>query len=103
MFTVAAPVCRTVDSAKADRIDRVPIQIFHGIKEPLLLVHNSRYMYDALKKSDGNPKYTEYKGVKHNNWDKACARENLRNGYLPGREKINRLSDNIMVGAVFCW
>ena len=77
MFTAAAPVCWTVDSAKADRIARVPIRIFHGVKEPLVLVRNSRDMYDALKKVGGNPKYTEYKGVKHNSWEKACATEKL--------------------------
>ena len=50
MFAAAAPVCWTIDSAKADRIARVTIRIFHGVKEPFVLVRNSRYMYEALKK-----------------------------------------------------
>ena len=54
MFVAAAPVCWTVDSAKADRIARVPIRIFHGVKELLVLVRNSRDMYEALKKVGGN-------------------------------------------------
>ena len=28
-------------------------------------------MVAALKKAGGNPKYTEYEGVKHNSWTKA--------------------------------
>ena len=34
-------------------------------------------MFEALKKAGGDPKYTEYKGVKHNSWDKAYATEEL--------------------------
>jgi len=77
MFAAAAPVCGTVDPTKASHIARIPIWIFHGDQDPLVSVRNSRDMYDALKKAGGNPKYTEYKGVKHNSWDKAYATEEL--------------------------
>ena len=75
MFAAAAPVCGAVDPAKADRIAGIPIWIFHGDQDQLVSVRNSRDMYHALKKAGGEPKYTEYKGVKHNSWDKAYATE----------------------------
>lgn len=73
MFAAAAPVCGTTDPAKAELIAKIPIWIFHGDQDPLVPVDNSRDMYEALKKAGGSPKYTEYKGVKHNSWDKAYA------------------------------
>ena len=75
MFAAAVPVCGAVDPAEADRIAGIPIWIFHGDQDPLVSVRNSRDMYEALKKTGGTPKYTEYEGVKHNSWDKAYATE----------------------------
>ena len=75
MFAAAAPVCGAIDPANAGRIAKIPIWIFHGDQDQLVPVRNSRDMYEALKKAGGDPKYTEYKGVKHNSWDKAYATE----------------------------
>ena len=77
MFAAAVPVCGRGDPAKADRITRIPIWIFHGDKDPLVPVHHSRDMFEALKKAGGNPRYTEYEGLGHNSWDKAYATDEL--------------------------
>jgi predicted peptidase len=74
-FAAAAPVCGAIDPANAGRIAKIPIWIFHGDQDQLVPVRNSRDMYEALRKAGGDPKYTEYKGVKHNSWDKAYATE----------------------------
>ena len=75
LFAAAAPVCGTGDTTKAGRIAKIPIWIFHGDQDGLVPVRKSREMFEALKRAGGEPKYTEYKGVKHNSWDKAYATE----------------------------
>jgi predicted peptidase len=77
MFTAAVAVCGRGDPAEAKYIAKMPIWIFHGDKDTLVPVDYSRDMVEALKKAGGNPKYTEYKGVGHNSWDRAYATDEL--------------------------
>jgi predicted peptidase len=54
-----------------------PIWIFHGDTDPVVDVNDSRTMVDALRAADANVKYTEYKGVRHESWNKAFAEPQL--------------------------
>jgi len=87
MFAAAVPVCGRGDPAKAKYIAKIPIWIFHGDKDPLVSVHHSRDMVEALEKAGGNPRYTEYEGLGHNSWDKAYATGELWEWLFAQRNK----------------
>jgi predicted peptidase len=61
----------------AKKIGRTPVWIFHGAKDDVVPVEYSRKMNKALKAAGGNARYTEYRGVGHNSWDKAYAEPEL--------------------------
>ncbi len=70
-FAAAAPVCGGGDEATAEKIKNVPLWVFHGDKDTVVIPERSRNMVEAIKKAGGKPKYTEYKGVGHDSWVKA--------------------------------
>jgi predicted peptidase len=51
----------------------VPIWVFHGAKDTAVIPERSRNMVAAVKKAEGNIKYTEYPEVGHDSWNKAYA------------------------------
>lgn len=63
--------------AVATQISKVPTWIFHGGGDPVISPDESRRMFQALKASGFDVKYTEYEGVEHNSWDKAYAEPDL--------------------------
>lgn len=70
-FAAAVPICGGGDPSKASSIAKTRIWAFHGDEDELVNVSQSRSMIAALKKSGGQPRYTEYKGVGHNSWERA--------------------------------
>lgn len=72
-FAAAAPVCGIADTAKATIYKRVPLWAFHGDQDNVNEVKYTRMTIAVLQKAGGKPKYTEYKGVKHNSWVNAYA------------------------------
>jgi len=42
--------------------------VFHGDSDPTVPVTGSRKIAEALRAAKGQPKYTEYPGVKHDSW-----------------------------------
>jgi predicted peptidase len=73
MFAAAVPVCGGGDDAKASVMKGVPIWVFHGAKDTAVIPERSRNMVAAVKKAEGNIKYTEYPEVGHDSWNKAYA------------------------------
>ncbi|MGA2515779.1 MAG: prolyl oligopeptidase family serine peptidase [Thermodesulfobacteriota bacterium] len=63
--------------AVASQISKVPAWIFHGGADPVISPDESRRMFQTLKASGFDVKYTEYDGVGHNSWDKAYAEPDL--------------------------
>jgi acetyl esterase/lipase len=61
----------------ASQISKVPTWIFHGSADPDVSPDESRRMFQALKASGANVKYTEYEGVAHNAWDRAYSERDL--------------------------
>lgn len=68
LFAAAVPICGGGDVSKADRLTKLPIWVFHGAEDLLVNPKWSRDMVAAIKKTGGNPKYTEYPGVGHHSW-----------------------------------
>ena len=55
----------------------LPIWIFHGDKDAVINVANSRLLFGILKKTNPLAKYTEYAGVNHDSWKNAFAEPTL--------------------------
>ncbi|MFA4851290.1 MAG: prolyl oligopeptidase family serine peptidase [Bacteroidales bacterium] len=70
-FAAAVPVCGGGDTAKASLIKDIPIWAFHGDNDKVVMTSRSRDMIAVIKKSGGNPNYTEYPNIGHNVWNKA--------------------------------
>ena len=51
--------------------------VFHGSADTVVPVSESRMLSEALRKSGGKVRYTEYKGVGHNSWDRAYGEKEL--------------------------
>lgn len=71
LFAAAAPVCGGGDVTQAERIAHIPVWVFHGAEDRLVIPKWSRDMIGALKEAGGNPKYTEYPGIGHQSWIEA--------------------------------
>lgn len=72
-FAAAMPVCGGADLSFAPKLAKLPVWLFHGDRDPTVLVSRSRDMVAALKAAGGSPRYTEYPGVGHDAWDPAFA------------------------------
>ena len=77
LFAAAVPICGIADTAKAKIYKKVPLWAFHGDEDTINEVKYTRMIIASLKKAGGKPKYTEYKGVKHNSWINAYAEPTL--------------------------
>lgn len=77
LFAAAVPVCGGGDPATANAIRKIPIWAFHGAEDNVVPPSFSQKMVEALKKLDGNIKYTELPGVKHNAWDQVYANQEV--------------------------
>ncbi len=67
-FAAAVPICGGGDVSAAPKIAKIPLWIFHGAKDKVVPVTNSRDMVEAVKKAGGHPRYTEYPDAGHDSW-----------------------------------
>ena len=83
-FAAAVPVCGGLDRASmathaqaARRLSKLPQWVFHGDADSVIPVEESRAMVSALRAAGAPVRYTEYKDVRHNSWDRAYAEPEL--------------------------
>ncbi|MBW8685073.1 carboxylesterase family protein [Chitinophaga rhizophila] len=76
-WAAAFPICGVGNVDNAAKFSKVPMWIFHGAADNVVLPAGSRNYYEALKKLKADVKYTEYPGVGHNSWDNAFAEPQL--------------------------
>ena len=93
-FAAIVPVCGFVDDLfgfssfvpessidiyadVAERLQDIPIWVFHGDADTVVPVEESRRMVAALEAVGADVQYTEFSGVGHNAWDPAYAEEAL--------------------------
>ncbi|HUR36328.1 MAG TPA: prolyl oligopeptidase family serine peptidase [Terriglobales bacterium] len=107
-FAAIAPVCGALHGSKmlpdlrsqqvdlaaenpfseaAKKIGKVPVWIFHGAKDPVIPVEESRRMAEALKAEGAGVRYTEYLEATHNSWDRAYAEPEFSTWLLAQRRK----------------
>lgn len=70
-FAAIMPICGGGNPADADKLAAVPIWAFHGAKDDVVPVAETRKMVEAVRKAGGDVQYTEYPDLNHNSWDAA--------------------------------
>jgi predicted peptidase len=69
----------------AREIGDTPVWAFHGARDAVIPVSESRAMFAALKANGGRVRYTEYPNAAHDVWDAAYADSNLVHWLLQQR------------------
>ncbi len=70
-FAALMPICGGGHPEDAGTLATVPIWAFHGAKDSVVKVDETRRMVDAVKQAGGLVRYTEYPDLDHNSWDAA--------------------------------
>ncbi len=68
LFACAVPICGGADTATAERVKHVPMWIFHGALDRVVIPERSRDMVAALRRVGALPQYTEYPNIEHGSW-----------------------------------
>jgi predicted peptidase len=76
-FAAAVPICGGLDLAQAKKLTKLPIWVWHGDKDKVVLTSRSRDAIAAIREAGGSPKYTELAGVGHNSWTPASQNTEL--------------------------
>ena len=86
-FVAAIAVCGGGDPAYADRMKSIPIYIFHGLQDGIVMPSRSIQMYDILQEV-GNKEavLVTYPELGHGCWDEAFSTAGLF-GWLFGKKK----------------
>jgi predicted peptidase len=78
IFAAAIPICGGGNPAMiAGYRNDLPLWIFHGDKDNVIPVANSRMIFNLLKDKNKKIKYTEYPGVGHDSWKNAFMEKDL--------------------------
>jgi predicted peptidase len=77
LFAAAIVLCGGGNPENADHAAKTPVWVFHGEQDDTVPVQEARKMVDALRKAGGKPRYTEYKDVGHNVWNRALGESGL--------------------------
>lgn len=77
-FAALAVVCGMTPLPYAHWINKeMPIWVFHGDKDPVIAVEESDKMVSKLRKMNYSVRYTRYKDVGHNSWQRAYTTDSL--------------------------
>ncbi len=87
IFAAAMPICGGGDPTKASLLKDIPIRTFHGDLDDSVPVEGTREMASALKAVGCDIVYTEFPGVNHWSWDRACSSEGIGAWMFSNRRK----------------
>jgi predicted peptidase len=76
-FAAAVPVTGLGDPSRAPAIQKLPIWVFHGAKDPISPPDNAREMVAALRRLGSSIRYTEYSELGHDTLSRAYAEPEL--------------------------
>lgn len=65
MFAAAVPICGGGDATRAFFLKDMPIWVFHGAEDEVVLPEYSRNIINAIRVAGGSPGYTEYPDEDH--------------------------------------
>lgn len=77
LFAAAIAICGGDNAANVRKYRKVPIWVFHGGKDDVVLPAESERVVSELKKLGSEVKYTLYPNANHNSWDPAFAEPEL--------------------------
>ena len=93
-FAALVPICGGGPAPYAKRLKHLPVWSFHGAKDQVIPIQESRRMVDALRAAGGNVKFTIYPEAKHDAWTETYNNPELYQWLLmQRRETIGRLDD----------
>ncbi len=87
LMAAAIPICGGGDPASVANFKNVPVWAFHGDKDEAVPVQKSIDLVEALKKVQGNIRYTEYPGVKHDSWTRTFDNPEIYSWLLQQKRK----------------
>jgi len=67
-FAAIAPICGRGNPLLAYRIKDLPTWVFHGAKDKVVPIANSREMVQRLRQHGGKPRFTIYPDAAHDSW-----------------------------------
>ncbi|MDP6457415.1 MAG: prolyl oligopeptidase family serine peptidase [Candidatus Marinimicrobia bacterium] len=85
LFAAAVPICGGGDPSTVSKLKDLPIRVFHGALDKVVLSENSEKMVTALQKAGGNVTYTLYPDANHDSWTETYANPGLYDWLLAQR------------------
>jgi predicted peptidase len=76
-FAALMPICGGGKVEDAPKLASVPIWAFHGAKDEVVSVEQTRKMVEAVRKAGGKVEFTEYPDLNHNSWDATYSDEKV--------------------------
>jgi predicted peptidase len=76
-FAAAIALCGYGESWMIPLVAKTPVWAFQGDADDIVPVEQAREWIAALRAAGGSPKYSEYRGVGHNVWEKAFTEPDL--------------------------
>lgn len=86
-FAAVAPICGGGKTEWAKKYGSLPVWNFHGDADKVVPVRLSRVMVEAIKKTGGQVKHTEYYGVGHDSWTRTYRNPKLYEWFLSHSQK----------------
>ena len=87
LFAALAPVCGGGMSWRVGNIGKTPVWAFHGDKDSVVPIENSKEMCRSLEAAGGNVRLTVFEGVDHNSWEPAYESTDLIQWLLLAKRK----------------
>lgn len=86
-FAAVAPVCGGGYPDAACRLKNVPVWVFHGAKDDVIPLSESKRMVEPLKQCGGDVKFTIYPEANHDAWTETYANPELYSWFLSHTRK----------------
>ena len=68
LFAAFAPICGGGNTEDVEAIVNLPVWVFHGEKDDVVSIEESRKMVKALQEAGGSPRFTTYPEAYHDSW-----------------------------------
>lgn len=89
-FAAIAPICGGGNPLFARKIRHLPIWVFHGAKDKVVPLSQSKVMVEAVQKAGGAPKFTIYPEAGHDSWTKSYANPELYKWFLKHKKPATK-------------
>jgi predicted peptidase len=85
-FAAIAPICGGSNTHLAGKIKHLPIWVFHGAKDKVVPIDESRKMVSALRKWGADVRLTVYPKAGHDSWTRTYENKRLYDWFLSHRQ-----------------